>query len=257
MRMRNGLAAAAAAAFLAVVSGPAAVAAPAVPVPKQSWSFQGLFGTYDRGALQRGFQVYDQSCAGCHATRLVYYRHLEQIGFSEDQVKEIAARRQVIDGPDDEGQMFERPAEPIDRFVSPFPNEQAARLANNGAYPPDLSLIVKARFGGADYLYALMTGYQDAPADVEVPQGMYYNAYFPGHLIAMPPPLAEGAVEYPENIPGTVDQMARDLTTFLAWTAEPEMEDRKRMGVKVLLFLLIFTGLLYAVKRKVWAGIKH
>lgn len=257
MRMRNGLAAAAAAALLALVPVSASVAAPEVPVPKQSWPFQGLFGTYDRGALQRGFEVYDQSCAGCHATRLLYYRHLEQIGFSEDQVKEIAARRQVVDGPNDDGEMFERPAESIDRFVSPFPNEQAARLANNGAYPPDLSLITKARFSGHDYLYALLTGYQDAPPDVDVPPGMYYNAYFPGHLIAMPPPLVEGAVEYPEHLPGTVDQMARDLTVFLAWAAEPELEERKRMGVKVLLFLLIFTGLLYAVKRKVWAGLKH
>jgi len=256
MRMRKRAAAASAAALL-VLSAGAVRAVEAVHVPDRSWSFEGLFGTFDRGALQRGFQVYNQVCAGCHSARLLYYRNLQQIGFSEDQAKQIAAQKQVQDGPNDEGEMFERPGTLTDRFVAPFPNEKAARAANNGALPPDLSLIVKARKGGADYLHALLTGYKNPPAGTELPQGMFYNAYFAGHNIAMPPPLSEGAVEYPGGVNATVDQMAGDVSAFLAWAAEPEMEDRKRIGVKVLLFLLVLTGMLYAVKRKVWARVEH
>jgi ubiquinol-cytochrome c reductase cytochrome c1 subunit len=178
-----------------------------------------------------------------------------EIGFTEEQVKKIAAAKQVTDGPNDQGEMFQRPGQASDRFVSPFPNDNAARAANNGALPPDLSLIVKARKGGANYSHALLTGYKPPPPDVKLPDGMSYNLYFPGNQIAMPPPLSDGAVEYADKTKATVDQMARHVSTFLAWAAEPELEARKRIGVKTLLFLLVLTGMLYAVKRKVWADV--
>ena len=238
-------------------------AAEGVAVPKQEWSFSGIFGHYDRAALQRGFQVYKEVCAGCHGLSLVAFRNLGQddiissggLGYEEDEVKAIAAEFTVEDGPDDEGDMFERAAIPSDRFPDPFPNSQAAAAANGGAVPPDLSLMVKARAGGADYLFALLTGYVDPPADFELLDGLNYNAYFPGHQISMAAPLYEEAVEYADGTPPTLDQMARDVTHFLAWTSEPEMEWRKRMGLKVILFLIVFTALLYAVKRKIWADL--
>ncbi len=234
-----------------------ALSAPATaaeaPAPSIEWSFDGLFGTFDRGALRRGFQVYSEVCASCHSLELLSYRNLRAIGFSEDQVKAIAAEVEVTDGPNDEGEMFERPGRPSDRFVSPFANPQAARAANGGALPPDLSLMTKARKSGADYLHALLTGYADPPSDKEMADGMSYNPYFPGNQIAMAPPLGEDAVEYADKTKATTGQMANDVTTFLAWAAEPEMEERKRMGVKVVLFLIVLTGLFYAIKRRVWA----
>jgi ubiquinol-cytochrome c reductase cytochrome c1 subunit len=229
-----------------------------VKPPAQKWTFQGLFGTLDRAAMQRGFQVYNEVCAGCHSLRLVAYRNLMDIGFTEDQVKTIAAEKEVTDGPNDEGEMFDRPARPSDKFVSPFPNVQAARSANNGAFPPDLSLIVKARVGGADYLHALLTGYkEEPPKGVKLAENMAYNVYFTGHQIAMPSPLSDDGVEYADKTKATVAQMSQDVTTFLAWASEPEMEERKRLGVKAILFLIVFTGMLYALKRKIWADIKH
>ncbi|MDC0033221.1 cytochrome c1 [Alphaproteobacteria bacterium] len=228
----------------------------AIKAPAQHWSFQGLFGTFDRGALQRGFQVYNEVCAGCHSLRLVAYRNLADIGFTEDQIAQIAAEKDVTDGPNDEGEMFDRPAKASDRFVSPFPNENAARAANNGAFPPDLSLIIKARKDGANYLHALMVGYKEPPAGTTMPEGMAYNEYFPGSQIAMPAPISEDAVEYADKTKATVAQMASDVTTFLAWAGEPELEARKRMGVKVLLFLVVLTGLLYAVKRRIWSDVR-
>ena len=242
------------AAGLAASAG-SALAAESIEAPEREWSFHGLFGTFDRGALQRGFQVYQEVCAGCHSLRLVSYRNLAAIGFSEDQVKKIAASVEVTDGPNDDGEMFQRPGRPSDRFVSPFANANAARAANNGALPPDLTLMVKARTGGVDYLYGILTGYRDPPKGRELAEGMSYNLYFPGRHIAMPPPLADDAVEYADKTKATVVQMAVDLTTFLAWTAEPELEERKRMGVKVLLFLLVLTGMMYVVKRKIWADV--
>lgn len=239
------------AAALGLAVTPAA-AVDGVEVPKQQWSFQGLFGTFDRGALHRGFQVYEEVCAACHGLSLLSYRNLQDIGFTEDQVKAIAAQKTVTDGPDDQGEMYERPAIPSDRFVSPFPNDEAARAANGGALPPDLSVVAKSREGGEDYLYGLLVGYEDPPQGVEPPAGMYYNAYFPGHLIAMPPPLSEDLVEYADGTPATVEQMAHDVSTFLAWAAEPHLEARKRTGVKSILFLIVLTGLLYASKRKIW-----
>jgi cytochrome c1 len=240
------------AALAALVSAGSAVAAEE-SAPPQEWSFSGIFGTYDRAALHRGFQVYKDVCSACHSMSLLYYRNLEQIGFSEDEVKGIAAERKVTDGPNDQGQMFERPARPTDRFVAPFPNEQAARLANNGALPPDLSVIVKARKGGPDYIYGVLTGFVDTPEGFKVPEGMFYNAAFPGHAIAMPPPLADGAVTYADGTTATVPQMAHDVTTFLNWAAEPELEVRKKTGLRVMLYLVLLTAMLYAVKRKVWS----
>jgi len=254
--MRKYLMSVAAAVSVAVVTSSTVMAAgDVVKPPKQEWSFSGLFGTFDRGSLQRGFQVYDEVCSACHSVRLLAYRNLMDIGFTEEQVKKIAAAKEVTDGPNDEGEMFQRPARLSDRFVKPFPNKQAARAGNNGAFPPDLTLMTKARVGGAHYLHALLTGYKESPKGKKLAEGMSYNLYFAGNQIAMPPPLSEGGVEYADKTKATVDQMSRDVTTFLAWAAEPELEWRKRLGVKVILFLLILTGMLYGVKRKVWADL--
>lgn len=237
-----------------VLAGPAS-AAESVEIPSQDWSFEGIFGTFDRAALQRGLQVYENVCAGCHALEFVHYRNLADLGYSEAEIKALAAQKEVEDGPNDDGEMYFRPALPSDPFVSPFPNQQAARAANGGAYPPDLSLIVDARAGGADYIYAVLTGYTDPPADMTVPDGMAYNAYFPGHQIAMPAPLYPDGVEYSDGTSATIAQQAKDVTTFLAWASEPNLETRKRAGVMTILFLLVFTGLLYAAKRKVWSDL--
>lgn len=237
------------------VSGPAMAAGDKAALPHVNWSFKGLFGTFDRGALQRGFQVYKEVCAGCHALNYMYYRNLQEIGFTEEQVKKIAAEVDVEDGPNDEGEMFERPGRPGDKFLAPFPNEKAARAANGGAFPPNLSVMTKARPNGVNYSYGLLIGYKEAPGDFKLAEGMSYNTVFAGHQIAMPPPLSEGAVEYADGTKATVDQMAKDVTTFMAWAAEPELERRKGMGIKVILFLLVLTGLLYAYKRKVWADV--
>ncbi len=244
---------------LAVMLG-LAVALPvnASETPKPAshgWSFNGIFGEFDRASLQRGFQVYKEVCASCHSIRLVSYRNLAALGYSEKEIKAIAAEYEVTDGPNDEGEMFQRKAKPSERFVKPFPNDQAPRAANNGALPPDLSLMTKARPHGTDYVYALMTGYEDAPKGVKVPEGTYYNSAFRGGLIAMLPPLSKDAVTYADGTPATVERLAEDVTTFLAWVAEPEMEERKQLGIKVMLFLLVFTGLLYALKRKIWADL--
>ncbi len=238
--------------------GAAAVASTAVTPPAQHWSFSGMFGTFDRAAAQRGFQVFEESCHACHALKFIAFRNLEQLGYSRDQVVEIAAKYEVTAGPNDEGEMFQTPAKPADHMPSPFPNEQAARVANNGAYPPDLSLIVDARAGGADYVYGVLTGYRDPPPEgVTVNPGMYYNEIFPGHQIAMPPPLTEDRVTYTDGTQATVSQMAHDIATFLTWASEPNMEERKQMGVKVILFLIVLTGFLYALKRQIWSDVSH
>ncbi|MCC7272697.1 MAG: cytochrome c1 [Alphaproteobacteria bacterium] len=236
------------------IAGPAA-AAESPKAPAQEWSFGGLFGTLDLASAQRGFQVYKEVCATCHGLYHLSYRNLGDIGFNEEEVKAIAAQATVRDGPNDQGEMFDRPGRPSDRFVRPFANEKAARATNNGAYPPDLSLITKARADGPNYIYGLLTGYGDPPPGTVMGEGMNWNKYFPGHQIAMPPPLTANGVTYSDGTPSSVEQMAKDLVTFLAWSAEPEMEQRKRTGVKVILFLLVLTGLLYAVKRKVWAAV--
>lgn len=240
---------------LAIPAGTGARAEESIALLSQPWSFDGLFGTFDRAAQQRGFQIYKEVCSNCHALSLLSYRNLTALGFNEDQVKTIAADYKVQDGPNDQGEMFERPARPSDHFVKPFPNEKAARAANNGAYPPDLSLITKARKGGPDYVYSILNGYGDPPPDTKVMDGMNYNKYFPGHQIGMPPPLSAGAVTFADGTPASVPQMAHDVVTFLEWAAEPELESRKRIGLETILFLIVLTGMLYAVKRKVWAEI--
>lgn len=222
--------------------------------PPGGWPEQGPLGTYDRAALQRGFQVYKQVCSNCHSMKLLSYRDLAQLGFSPAEVKAIAAGYQVTDGPNDQGQMFQRPARPSDHFVSPFANDQAARAALGGALPPDLSLIIKARAGHEDYVYSILTGFgQTPPAGETIMQGMNYNPYFPGHQIAMPPPLTDNAVTYADGTPATLDQEAKDVVQFLAWASEPSLEVRHQTGIKVLLFLFVFAGIMYGVKRKVWS----
>lgn len=246
-----------AAALLALLAS-LAVAAPATAqeeaLPPQVWSFSGLFGTFDRASAQRGFQVYKEVCSTCHSMRQGYYRNLTAIGLSDDDVKSIAATVNVPTIGDD-GQPAERPATPADHFRSPYPNEQAARAAMNGALPPDLSVITKARSGGSDYVYDLLNGYGDPPAGMKVGDGLYYNKYYPGYQIAMPQPLHDEQVTYSDGTKATTGQEAHDVVTFLTYMSNPEMEQRKRMGVKVVLFLVLMTGLTYAVKRKVWAGV--
>jgi ubiquinol-cytochrome c reductase cytochrome c1 subunit len=243
-----------------VLAGLALLAFAALPagaqeeaMPKQSWSFSGPFGTYDRAAAQRGFQVYEEVCSHCHSMNLLHYRDLAGIGYSEEEIKAIAATKQVADGPNDQGEMYQRPGRPSDTFVPPFPNAQAARAALNGALPPDLSLIIKAREGGADYVDALLQGYKPPPAGMKMAENMQYNEYFPGHQIAMPPPLAGDDVKFADGTKATLTEEAHDVTTFLAWASEPTMEERKFTGAKVLIFLLVMTGVLYAAKRQIWA----
>ena len=227
----------------------------AAEIRHQNWSFDGLFGTFNQAQLRRGFEVYNTVCAACHSLSLVAYRNLADVGLSEEEIRTLAASKEMPGEPDEDGSPTTRPALPSDRIVPPFPNDNAARAANNGALPPDLTLMVKARLGGADYLYSLLTGYTEPPAGVEVQEGLYYNSAFAGHQIAMPPPLSEGQVQYADGTEASVEQMSRDVTAFLAWTAEPELEARKRLGVKVVLFLILLTAMLYAIKRKVWADV--
>ena len=244
-----------------------ALAAPAVPVraageaappPSVDWSFDGPFGVFDRNALRRGFKVYQEVCSSCHSLQYLHYRDLSAVGgpeFTEEQVKVIAAEHVVQDGPDEFGDMFERPALPRDRFVSPFANPQAARAANGGALPPDLSLMVNARPNGANYLYGLLTGYGgEPPEDMSMDVGQHYNPMMSGSLIAMAPPLVEGIVEYTDGTPADVDTMARDVTEFLAWAANPHLETRKRIGFQTMIYLLILAGLLYFATKKLWRG---
>jgi len=253
--MKTTALALAVASFATWASMPANAAGDTPKPPAQNWSFNGMFGTFDRAAAQRGLQVYREVCSGCHSLRLVHFRQLSGLGYTAAQIKAMAAEVEVQDGPNDEGDMFERAGLPADRFPSPFENVQAAAAANSGKAPPDLSLMTKARFNGPDYVHALLTGYADAPSGVAVPDGGNYNTYFPGHIIAMAPPLTDEGVEYQDGTKATVAQMAKDVSTFMAWTAEPELEERKSMGVKVLLFLIILSGLLYAVKRKIWEDV--
>lgn len=237
----------------------AAAAGGGTKPPKQDWSFSGPFGTYDKAAMQRGLKVYREVCSACHSMKRVHFRNLEALGYSEAQVKNIAAEYTVIDGPDADGEMFERTARPSDAFPSPFPNKNAAKAAN-GVYPPDLSLIKKARANGADYVAALLSGYVEPPAEFiehngPLNDGQHYNKYMAGNVIAMAAPLSDGMIAYEDGTPETVEQYSKDVAHFFAWTAEPEMEIRKRTGVQVLIFLLVFAGILYAIKKKIWADV--
>jgi ubiquinol-cytochrome c reductase cytochrome c1 subunit len=226
--------------------------------PKQmKWEFDSIFGRFDRASAQRGYQVYKEVCSACHGLKLVSYRNLQEIGFSEDEVKQIASEYLVNDGPNDEGEMFERPALPSDRFVGPYANEQAARSVNGGAYPPDLSLIIKARHDGANYVYSLLNGYEDAPEGFAISEGKNYNKYFEGRQIAMPAPITDdGQVDYRDGTYATKEQMTIDVVNFLQWAAEPETESRKKMGVRTMIFLGILFLILIAAKKAVWKNIK-
>lgn len=235
----------------------AAARAQDVPLPHEEWSFDGVFGTYDPAALQRGFQVYKEVCSACHAVKHLFFRDLTQLGYSEDQVKGIAAKYQVTAGPNDQGEMFQRPGRPSDPIPGPFKNDEAARAANNGGLPPDLSLIVAAREGGADYVYAILNGFTKPPAGFAEVPGTYYNEHFPGHHIKMPPPLSADQVKFADGTPATVPQMAHDVATFLAWASDPTLDERHHMGFKVILFLVIATGIFYAAKRKIWSRVVH
>lgn len=243
----------------------APVSTEALPPKKMSWSFDGPFGTYDRASLQRGFQVYKEVCSACHSLQRVAFRNLADKGgpeFSTEQATAIATMYKVPAEPneqgkttDDMGQTLTRPAVASDYFPPPFPNEKAARAAMNGALPPDLSLIIKSREGHENYVYSILTGFgQKPPANEKMARGMNYNPYFPRHQIAMPPPLTDGSVMYADGTQSTVDQEARDVVTFLTWAAEPKMEERKRTGFNVMLFLFGFTALLYFSYRRVWHG---
>ncbi len=225
---------------------------------KVDWSFKGITGKFDRSSLQRGYQVYTEVCASCHSMNLVSYRNFGEPGgpeFSVDQVKAIAANFEVEDGPNADGDMFTRPGRPSDKFVSPYPNVQAATAANGGAYPPDMSVLVKARKGGSNYIYSVLMGYEDPPAGFELEDGVYYNKYMDGKKIKMSNPLSEGIVTYSDGTDATEAQMAKDVTTFLTWTAEPHLETRHKMGVKVLIFLTIFSLLVYLSMKRIWSRI--
>lgn len=228
-----------------------------ISYPDQGWSFSSLFGTFDKASAQRGFQVYKEVCASCHGMRLLSYRNLSGLGYNNNELKAISAQFEVTDGPNDDGEMFSRPGRPSDKFADPYPNKQAARAANGGAYPPDLSLIIKARPNGANYLHALLNGYVEPPKNLKVPEGMYYNKFYSGNLIAMPQPLYEDGIEYLDGTKATSMQMAKDVTTFLAWASEPELEERKQLGVTVILFLMVLSILSYFSMRQIWAPIKN
>ena len=224
--------------------------------PKHDWSFSGPTGTFKRDQLQRGFQVYSEVCSACHGLELIRYEKLQALGFTPEEIKAIAGQKEIPGPLNDDGEPTVVKATPADHFAKPYPNKQAARAANNGAYPPDMSLIVKARMHGADYIHALLTGYKTPPEGFEVMPGMYYNTYFAGNQIAMPPPLADGQVEYSDGTKATIDQMSEDITAFLAWTSEPELEQRRNLGIKVLIYLAFFTFLMASLMRRVWKKIK-
>ncbi len=225
---------------------------------KVNWSFKKLTGKFDRASLQRGFQVYKEVCASCHSMQYLSYRNLGESGgpeFTAEEVKAIAASVEIEDGPDSQGEMFTRPGKPSDKFKSPYPNVEASTAANGGAYPPDMSVLVKARPGGADYMYSVLMGYEEPPAGMKLDDGVYYNKYMIGKKIKMASPLSDGIVEYSDGTEATMDQMAKDVTTFLAWAAEPELEARHKTGIKVILYLILLTILVYFSMKKIWSRI--
>nr|WP_228777144.1 cytochrome c1 [Rickettsia endosymbiont of Cardiosporidium cionae] len=224
-----------------------------LPNKRVVWPFEGVLGSVDRQSAQRGAQVYFEVCSVCHGLDYLYYRNLKDIGFTENEISALSKSYKIIDGPNDTGEMFERSALPSDRIVPPFPNAEAAKMANNGALPPDLSLIVKSRPDGANYLFSLLTGYLEPPKDYILSEGLSYNPYFEGSQIAMPEPLMDDQVKFIDGTNATVEQMARDVTIFLQWAAEPEMEHRKSLGLKVVLYLMISTLVFYIAKNTIWA----
>ena len=234
-------------------------AAEKVEYLKTDWSFKGLFGKFDRAALQRGYQVYTEVCSSCHSMKYLSYRNLAEKGgpeFSEAQAKAIAASFEVKDGPNADGDMFTRPGKLSDKFVMPYENVKAAQAANGGAYPPDMSVLVKARSGGADYIYSVLVGYEDPPAEISLDDGVYYNKYMAGNKIKMSNPLSDDLVEYSDGTQATTDQMARDVVTFLAWAAEPHMETRHKTGFRAIIYLFIITILVYFAMKKIWSRVE-
>ncbi len=224
--------------------------------PNYPWPHSGILSSYDHASIRRGHQVYQQVCATCHSMSLISFRDLVGVAYTEEETKAMAAEIEVEDGPNDEGEMFTRPGKLSDRFPQPYANEQAARFANGGAYPPDLSLITKARHNGQNYVFALLTGYHDPPAGVSIREGLYYNPYFPGGAIAMPKMLIDSALEYEDGTPATESQMGKDVVTFLSWAAEPEMEERKLMGFKwIFVFSLALLQAAY-YRRLKWSIFK-
>jgi len=226
---------------------------------KIDWSFKGLFGKFDRGSLQRGYQVYSEVCAGCHSMKYLSYRNLSEKGgpeFSVEQVKAIASSFEVTDGPNEDGDMFVRPAKLSDKFVMPYKNEKAAQAANGGAYPPDMSVLAKARSGGADYLYSVLLGYEAPPSGTTLDEGVYYNKYMYGNNIRMAKPLDDGLVEYSDGTTASEEQMAKDVVTFLMWAAEPHLESRHKMGFKAIVYLIILTILVYFSMKKIWSRVE-
>ena len=223
-------------------------------ITKMKFSFDGVFGVIDKSSARRGLQVYNEICAGCHSLEHVSYRNLLDIGFTNDQVKEYASQFEVMAKPDSEGEVNMRSAIPSDKFVSPYQNDNQAKSMNNGAIPPDLSLIIKARAGGASYFYSLLMGYKDSPEDEELSNG-YYNVAYPGNIIAMPQPLYDESVDYDDGTDNNAEQLTRDVVTFLKWSAEPELEIRKNLGIKVMLFFLVLGTIVYFVKNRMWRKI--
>ncbi len=254
--VRSSLIAALVAAFFGLQAmQPAYAESAEIKLPAQKWSFDGVFGTVDMASAQRGFKVYAEVCAACHAMKFLHYRDLAGIGLSPEQIKAFASSVTVPQGLNDEGAPKEGPATPASQFRSPFANDLASRYANNGALPPDLSLIANAREGGVDYIYALMVGFAEPPKDMKMQAGMNYNMYFPGHQIAMPQPLRDGQVTYTDGSPTNLAQMARDVSTFLYWASNPEETERKQIGIRAILYLGFMACVTYALKRKVWAAI--
>ena len=223
---------------------------------KQNWTFTGLFGRYDTGSLKRGLQIYQEVCSACHGVKRLRFRELQAIGFTNEQIKEYASTFEILDGPNDKGEMYTRFGNPGDTFIMPFQNEQEARAAFGGAYPPDLSLITKARKNGPDYIYSLLTGYEDPPVNLSLSDGLYYNPYKEGKIIAMAPPLYDAAIQYIDQTNPSLHQLSYDIVNFLNWAAEPELEKRKSLGLKVLLFLIVLTSLLYVTMKEIWSRLE-
>ena len=235
------------------------ISAEKVKLLETDWSFKGLFGKFDRGSLQRGYQVYTEVCSSCHSMKYLSYRNLGEKGgpeFSEAVVKAIASSFEVTDGPNADGEMFERPGKLSDKFVKPYDNVKAAQAANGGAYPPDMSVLVKARGGGVDYIYSLLQGYEEAPSGMILDEGVHYNKYMYGNKIRMSAPLSDDIVEYGDGTKATVEQMSKDVTTFLMWAAEPHLESRHQMGFKAIIYLIILTTLVYFSMKKIWSRVE-
>ncbi len=236
-----------------------AISAEKVEYLKTDWSFKGLFGKFDRASLQRGYQVYTEVCAACHSMKYLSYRNLSEKGgpeFSVAQAKAIAASFEVTDGPNSDGEMFTRPGKLSDKFVMPYENVKAAEAANGGAYPPDMSVLVKARGGGVDYIYSLLQGYEEAPSGMTLDDGVHYNKYMYGNKIKMSAPLSDGIIEYSDGTNASVEQMSKDVTTFLMWAAEPSLEARHQMGFKAIVYLIILTILVYFSMKRIWSRIE-